>query len=127
MFGHLGAVPEHTGCLDDHVDAQLGPREGSGVLLGEQLHPLASGEKVGVDHLDRSGELAHHRVVLEEVRLHLLGGEIVESGDLDGGVALGDHPEHRPADPSEPIDGDPHGLSPSKVARIPMTSTTRAA
>ncbi len=56
----LGAVAigEEPGRLEDDVDAEVAPGEGSRVTLGEHLHLLAAGRDHPVAELDLAGERA---------------------------------------------------------------------
>jgi hypothetical protein len=48
-----------------------------------------------------------HRVVLEQVRERLGVGQVIDSHDLHVARLKGG-PEEHAADPSEPVDSDPH-------------------
>ena len=61
---------------------------------------LALGRDLGV-------ERAVHRVVLEQVRERLGVGEVIDGHDLHV-TRLEGRPKEHAADPSEPIDSDPH-------------------
>ena len=91
---------------------------------------MPASDQVAVFEVDLPGELAHDRVVLEQVGDHLVVGQIVDGDDLDARLgALVDDPEDRPADPAEAVDGYlvMHFTSFSKDASFSMAFTTRAA
>jgi hypothetical protein len=127
--GMLGA--EHAGGFDDDIDSEFLPREFSRIHDGEQLHPMASGRQMAVVQYYLAGELAHDGVVLEQIGGHLVVGEVVDRNDLDARIGpLADHPEDRPADPPEPVDGYPgHEVTSCflKPASFSISSTARAA
>ena len=64
-----GVVPrsEAPGGLDDHVDAQLAPRQRLGVALGEHPDALAVDDQVAAVGVDLAVEAAVGGVVAQEV------------------------------------------------------------
>jgi hypothetical protein len=108
-----GLVPrgEPAGGLYDHLGAEVAPREGGGVALGEHAETLAINDQVAVLDADLAREDPVHGVVLEQVRQGLGVGEVVDADDVVAVVepALEDGAEDEPADPAEPVDADLDG------------------
>ncbi len=110
--GGLGAVGEETGGLDDDVGADLAPREGGRVALGEGLDGLAvDGELAGAD-FDLIGQSAENAVVLQQVRNGLGVAQVVEGDHFDVGIRGENRSEEVAADTAEAVDANADGHVP---------------
>ena len=80
--GLLG-VREDAGRFEDDLDAEVAPRQGRGILLGEDLDLAAIDDDRAVARLDLTVVGAVGRVVLEEQGVHLGIDEVVDRDDFD--------------------------------------------
>ncbi len=95
--GSLVLGGEETGALENDVDAQLAPRQLFGVRLCVDRNLLAvNGDAVlACDDLVIASIVALRGVILQQVREHLGGGEVVNSDDL--GALVTEHLTERQA------------------------------
>ena len=110
LAGTLGGE-EHSGSLDDNVNAEVGPGELSGVAVGHDSDLLAvNGDGGVVDDLDVSVEHSEGGVVLQQVGGLLDTTGVVDGDDLEHGV-LASVPaaEEVAANTAEAVDGDLDG------------------
>lgn len=101
------AVDEHTGALDDEVDAELAPRQVGRVAVGDDLDHLAvDGDGVVAHGLDVGVEDAERGVVLEEVRRLLHASGVVDGDDVEGRAVAAPvpAPQEVAPDAAEPVD-----------------------
>ena len=98
------ALGEVARRLDHDVDAEVAPRQGRRVALGEHLELRAAGLDHAVAELDTLRKRPEHRVVLEQVRHRLRVGEVVHRHDLEVAVPLEVRPEEVAPDAPEPVD-----------------------
>ena len=83
MFGRSITVTEMTGRLDDDVDAEVRPRELSGVALAEDCDLVAVDHQAAVGDVDAARVVPVHRVVFEQVSERRRVGEIVHRDEVD--------------------------------------------
>ena len=116
-----GPVGEDPGRLDDHVHAEVAPRERGRVALGEHLHLLAARVEHAVAEHDVALEGAEVRVVLQQVRHRLRVTEVVQRDDLDVRTERLLRPEEVPPDAAEAVDAYPnaHAHAPRPVVADP--------
>ena len=69
--------------LEDHVDAELSPRQLGGVAFGEDLHAIAVDDDVAAVDFDRAVELAVSRVVARKVGIRLRVAEVIQCDDVE--------------------------------------------
>ncbi len=118
VLGGAVAVGELARALEDHVDAQVLPGQGAGILAGEHLELVAVDRDAVGAAGDRGAQVAEHRVVLQQVRQRLGVGEVVDTHEID--VAVGQGRAHDVApDSTEPVDAysDGHVTPPHVVSR----------
>ena len=104
VHGGLVARPEHAGALEDDVDAELAPGQLRGIALGRGADDLVADAKPALHGLGVV-PAAVHRVVLQQVREHVVGGEIVDVDELDV-VAVPARTKDVAPDPAEAVDAD---------------------
>ncbi len=105
----LLAVGEDTGRLDDDVNAEIAPREGLRVALGEHPERLPADADGGVrpGHLGTDPSVGG--VVLEESGVDLDGHEVVDPDDLHLGAGLADGTQEVATDAAKSVDSDSYG------------------
>ncbi len=114
---------EAAGGLQDEVDAELGPRQGLGVALGEHLDPVAGDDQLVPLDGDRVAEAAERAVEAEQVGERVDGGEVVDRDHLQLAAALHQGAQAVAADAAEPVDGDAgHGGLPLRFRAVPGCS-----
>src|SRR5205814_1063965 len=89
--------------------AQLTPRQGGGIALGQHAQLGTVDLEAIAGDLDRPRVVAEDRVVLEQVPERLGIGEVVDGDPLDVGPLLLRGAEHVAADATETVDPDPYG------------------
>ena len=62
---NLFALGENPGAFHHHIDAQLAPRQISGIAFGEHPDVAVADIDAGLGDFHRPGELAMHGVVLQ--------------------------------------------------------------
>ena len=102
-------VGEDAGALEDDVDAEVAPRQGRRVLLGQDLDLAPVDDDRAVAGLDLAVVGAVRRVVLEQQGVHLGVDEVVDRHDLDVRGALDERLERLAADAAEAVDADAGG------------------
>ena len=107
VLARVGGLGEEAGGLDDDVDAEVAPRQGARVALGEHLHRVAG----DLDALAVGGDVlledAQDAVVLQQVGERLGAGQVVDRHDLDVLAAGRDRPPEVAADATESVDAYP--------------------
>ena len=106
MAGRPGAVDKETGCFEDQIDSQAGPRQllrpGEGEI--QDLFAVYVERRVAV--LYPAAESARHRIVTEKVGSDGRSGKVVDRRDLDPRNTPGPA-KKSPADSAEAIDCHP--------------------
>ena len=105
----LGRIGEDAGALEDDVDAEVAPRQGGRVALGQDLDLTAVDDDRRVAGTDVARVGAVGRVVLEQVRVHLRVDQVVDGHDLHVRGTLDERLERLPTDPAEAVDTDACG------------------
>ena len=102
----LRGVGEEPRRLDDDVDAEILPGQLRRIAFLQDLDLAAvDDDRVG-GRAHLAGERAVVRVVLEEQRVHLRIGEVVDRDDFEIGMPLEKRLQELTADPTEAVDGD---------------------
>ena len=104
-----GVVPlrEQAGRLHHDVHAEVAPGKGRRVALGQHLEVARAHPQPAAFDRHLVGQVAEHRVVLEQVGQRLRIRDVVDRDELDILLAaLQGGPHDVAADPSEPV--DPH-------------------
>jgi hypothetical protein len=94
----LVGIGEDAGRLEHDVDAEIAPRQGGGILLGEDADVAPVDDDRAVARPDVAVVGAVRRVVLEEQGVHLGVDQIVDGGDLDVWGALDERFQRLAAD-----------------------------
>ena len=102
----LVAVGEEPGRLDDHVDAEIAPRQLRRVTVLQHLQQVAVDGDAALGLLDLLGQDAEDRVVLQQVRHLVERAEVVDRHEVDVGAARPCGPEEVAADATEAVDAD---------------------
>ena len=110
----LRGIGEDARALEDDVDAEVAPRQGGRVALGQDLDLTAVDDDRRVAGPDVARVGAVRRVVLEQVRVHLRVDQVVDGHDLHVRGTLDEGLERLPTDPAEAVDTDAcgHGAGP---------------
>ena len=110
----LRGIGEDAGALEDDVDAEVAPRQGGRVALGEDLDlaPVDDDRRVAGTDVARVRPVG--RVVLEQERVHLRVDQVVDRHDLHVRGTLDERLERLSTDPAEAVDTDAcgHGAGP---------------
>jgi hypothetical protein len=123
MFGGTVAVGEFARALEHHVHAQVAPRQRGGVFGGEHLELVAVHDDAVGLALNRGGEVAEDRVVLQQMGQRRGIREVVDRHKID--AALGERCAHDVApDAPEPIDANSHGHALPPVRAVPTLTDT---
>ena len=80
------------------------PRDLRRVLLGGDRHLVAVDDQAAVLALDRAGEPAVHRVVLEQVPERGDVGEVVDEDEIERARRIGETADEAATDATEAID-----------------------
>jgi hypothetical protein len=108
MLGGVVALGEEAGRLDDDVDAEIAPRQLSGIALREHLDLAPVDEEPRVAHLHGSRIGPEDRVVAQQVGERARVRQVVDGDPLDLGrlprVPRHGRAEDVPADPAESVD-----------------------
>jgi hypothetical protein len=102
------AVREHARAVQDHVDLALLPREGRGVALGADRDEGASNREAAINGLHALMKATVDRIALQEIREHVIAGEVVDVNEGDV-VAVPGGAQDVATDPTEAVDGDAKG------------------
>ena len=112
----LGGVGEEAGRLDDDVGAEVAPRQGGRVALGEDLDGLVADRDARRRSTDTSSA-SRPRIesYLSRWARVLLSVEVVDGDDLDVGAGRRHGAEEVAADAAEAVDAyaNSHGVLPS--------------
>ena len=114
MRPRLRGIGEDAGALEDDVDAEVAPRQGGRVALGQDLDLAAVDDDRRVAGTDVARVGAIGRVVLEQERVHLRVDQVVDGHDLHVRGTLDERLERLSTDPAEAVDTDAcgHGAGP---------------
>ena len=116
----LGRVGEEAGRLDDDVGADVAPRQGGGVALGEDLEGLAGAVMSVSVNVHVAVQPPEGGVVLEQGRERLVVGQVVDRDDLD--VGAGGHAARKKLRPIRP-----NPLIPTRTVTAIAPRTVRSA
>jgi hypothetical protein len=107
LAGRIG-LGEEAGRLDHDVDTQIAPRQVAGLAIGQHLELLAVHADDSVAGVYVIRQLAHHRVVLEQVGESLGVGQVVDGDNLDVLVERVDRSPEVAANSAESVHSDAH-------------------
>jgi hypothetical protein len=104
VLARAGLVDELAGALEHDVDAVLLPRDLGRVLDGRDDHLVAVDDERVVLDRHGAGELAVHRVVLEQVPERLDVGEVVDEDEIEAVGCVRQAADEAAPDASEAVD-----------------------
>ena len=107
VLGGIVALGEDARAFQRDLDAQIPPGKLGRVADLDDLDLVAVDDHHALAGFDGAGETAVDAVVLQQVRVGVVVGQIVDRDDLDIVAArFVDSPQHQPADTTESIDGN---------------------
>ena len=120
MLGGPGAVAEAPGGFDDHVGADVAPRQRGGSLSANTGISAAVDADGAVEHLDCAREGPVDRVVAQQVREHLDVHHVIDADPLEVGALLVRRSERRASGAAEAVDADScvHAHSVGDASRV---------
>ena len=103
------AATESARALEDDIDAELGPRQPTGVRGGQRTHPAVADDDRVLVEVDGCGEPPVDRVPREQASGLGRLDDVVDSDDLDVDRAQVGGSHDAAADAAEPVDRDACG------------------